>query len=83
MADRRGTLEDLGKLIQENRIHMTEWTKEMWQEFCTFYKGKKVLVTGHTGFKGSWLVRMLEEAGGVNRAPASFTSQGFITPWIR
>lgn len=41
MADRRGTLEDLGKLIQENRIHMTEWTKEMWQEFCTFYKGKK------------------------------------------
>ena len=63
MADRRGTLEDLGKLIQENGIHMTEWTKEMWQEFCTFYKGKKVLVTGHTGFKGSWLVRMLEEAG--------------------
>lgn len=41
MADRRGTLEDLGKLIQENGIHMTEWTKEMWQEFCTFYKGKK------------------------------------------
>lgn len=63
MADRSSTLEDLGKLIQENRIHMTEWTKEMWQEFCTFYKGKKVLVTGHTGFKGSWLVRMLEEAG--------------------
>ena len=63
MADRRGTLEDLGKLIQENGIHMTEWTKEMWQEFCTFYKGKKVLVTGHTGFKASWLVRMLEEAG--------------------
>ena len=63
MADRRGTLENLGKLIQENGIHMTEWTKEMWQEFCTLYKGKKVLVTGHTGFKGSWLVRMLEEAG--------------------
>ena len=63
MADRRGTLEDLGKLIQENGIHMTEWTKEMWQEFCTFYKGKKVLVTGHTGFKGSWLVRILTLAG--------------------
>ena len=89
MADRRGTLEDLGKLIQENGIHMTEWTKEMWQEFCTFYKGKKVLVTGHTGFKGSWLVRMLEEAGAAvtlwsrRQTPASFTSQGFITPWIR
>jgi CDP-glucose 4,6-dehydratase len=28
-----------------------------------FYKGKKVLVTGHTGFKGSWLVKMLLMAG--------------------
>lgn len=24
-----------------------------------FYKGKRVLVTGHTGFKGSWLCRIL------------------------
>ena len=28
-----------------------------------FYKGKKVLVTGHTGFKGSWLCRILVKAG--------------------
>lgn len=28
-----------------------------------FYKGKKVLVTGHTGFKGSWLCRILIGAG--------------------
>lgn len=28
-----------------------------------FYKGKKVLVTGHTGFKGSWLSVMLVNAG--------------------
>ena len=28
-----------------------------------FYKGKKVLVTGHTGFKGSWLCRILVNAG--------------------
>lgn len=27
-----------------------------------FYKGKKVLVTGHTGFKGSWLCKILIEA---------------------
>ena len=29
----------------------------------SFYKGKRVLVTGHTGFKGSWLCRMLVGAG--------------------
>ena len=28
-----------------------------------FYKGKKVLVTGHTGFKGSWLCRILHLLG--------------------
>ena len=28
-----------------------------------FYKGKKVLVTGHTGFKGSWLCKLLSMAG--------------------
>ncbi len=28
-----------------------------------FYKGKKVLVTGHTGFKGSWLCRILKKFG--------------------
>lgn len=29
----------------------------------SFYKGKKVLVTGHTGFKGSWLCYILLNAG--------------------
>lgn len=29
----------------------------------SFYKGKKVLVTGHTGFKGTWLCVMLVNAG--------------------
>ncbi len=28
-----------------------------------FYKGKRVLVTGHTGFKGSWLCQILKNAG--------------------
>lgn len=31
----------------------------------SFYKGKKVFITGHTGFKGSWLCRMLINAGAV------------------
>ncbi len=29
----------------------------------SFYKGKRVFVTGHTGFKGSWLSRILVNAG--------------------
>lgn len=29
----------------------------------SFYKGKKVFLTGHTGFKGSWLCEMLVELG--------------------
>lgn len=29
----------------------------------SFYKGKKVLVTGHTGFKGSWLCYILAKVG--------------------
>lgn len=30
-----------------------------------FYKGKRVFVTGHTGFKGTWLCRILVNAGAV------------------
>ena len=30
---------------------------------CSFYKGKKVLITGHTGFKGAWLVQVLNYLG--------------------
>lgn len=29
----------------------------------SFYRGKKVFVTGHTGFKGSWMCKMLVNAG--------------------
>ncbi|MBP5384854.1 MAG: CDP-glucose 4,6-dehydratase [Lachnospiraceae bacterium] len=33
------------------------------KEFTDFYKGKKVLITGHTGFKGSWLCAILKQMG--------------------
>lgn len=31
--------------------------------FADIYKGRKVLVTGHTGFKGSWLTAWLLKLG--------------------
>ena len=31
----------------------------------SFYKGKRVLLTGHTGFKGSWMSRVLVNAGAI------------------
>ncbi len=36
---------------------------EITQLFGGIYKGKKVLVTGHTGFKGSWLTYWLKQMG--------------------
>ena len=35
----------------------------MNKQFNGIYKGKRVLVTGHTGFKGSWLSIWLKELG--------------------
>ena len=29
----------------------------------SFFKGKKILITGHTGFKGSWMCKLLINAG--------------------
>ena len=31
--------------------------------FDNFYKNKKVLITGHTGFKGTWMTCWLLELG--------------------
>ena len=28
-----------------------------------FYKNKRVLITGHTGFKGSWMSFLMSELG--------------------
>ena len=31
--------------------------------YLEFYKNKSILITGHTGFKGAWLCKMLLNAG--------------------
>ncbi len=38
-------------------------TSNKYTELQTFYNGKRVFLTGHTGFKGSWLCLMLKELG--------------------
>lgn len=40
-------------LIRKGKINMD----------MSFYKGKTVLITGHTGFKGSWMCKLLSKAG--------------------
>jgi CDP-glucose 4,6-dehydratase len=35
----------------------------MQEQILSYYKGKRVLVTGHTGFKGAWLTACLHLAG--------------------
>ena len=37
--------------------------EELWASGKEFYKGRRVFVTGHNGFKGSWLTLLLEELG--------------------
>lgn len=36
-----------------------------------WFKDKKVLVTGHTGFKGSWLCKILIDAGAARNRTTS------------
>ena len=33
------------------------------KEILSYYKGKRIFITGHTGFKGSWLLACLKIAG--------------------
>lgn len=40
-------------------------TPPMLPEFAGFYSGRRVLVTGHTGFKGSWLSLWLHQLGSI------------------
>ena len=49
----RGKISEIRKNLQETDGKMD----------LSFYKNRKVLVTGHSGFKGSWLSKLLISAG--------------------
>jgi CDP-glucose 4,6-dehydratase len=38
---------------------------EIMNELFDAYSGKRVFVTGHTGFKGSWLIKILNDLGAI------------------
>ena len=53
---------------------------------ATFWRGRRVLVTGHTGFKGGWLVLALQHLGaqvsGIALAPEPGPSLfALLSPW--
>lgn len=39
--------------------------ESMVNSFPGFFKGKKIFVTGHTGFKGAWLITWLHQLGAI------------------
>lgn len=47
MGSGHGTVEGMGRLMVD----------------LEFFKGKRVFITGHTGFKGAWMCRILIDAG--------------------
>lgn len=44
-------------------IKMKKNSRVNYKDVLDFYQGKKVLITGNTGFKGSWLTHILLSAG--------------------
>ena len=55
-------------------------------EELAFFQGKRVLVTGHSGFKGRWLFRWLERVGavvlGVSLEPATQEETGIFSAMV-
>lgn len=51
---------------------------EIGDSWKDFYKGKRILITGHTGFKGSWLTAMLQYLGANIRGYSLAPEEGHL-----
>lgn len=49
--------------FRRSTVEVVEMSEE--QSLLEFYKGKRVFLTGHTGFKGTWLSKILCDAGAI------------------
>jgi CDP-glucose 4,6-dehydratase len=61
LGERRGALETVGLNVNRHSTSNPNYA---------FWRGKRVLITGHTGFKGSWLSLWLQCMGAVVRGIA-------------
>ncbi len=63
MGERSGAVESGGSVIVPKETEIAKSSTGVPEPFGGVYRGKRVLVTGHTGFKGSWLALWLEHLG--------------------
>lgn len=80
--DTKREMEELDKMIADKTAPWMVWEKWLMKLDLNWFKDKKVLITGHTGFKGSWLCKILIDAGaevtGYSLVPATTPALFYI-----
>ncbi len=68
MGKRKGSMEDMvsqrdDRAMAEQRNSLQTGMTKRTKELMEFYRGRRVMVTGHTGFKGSYMCAVLSMLG--------------------